>query len=319
MKLSEPLNLDQLFELAVPDMYSDKSRYRYRAVLKEFFGWLRSTNTPLDRKGVRAWLGLKKATWSPATVAQALSAVKLMCKEAVEVDAMPYRTGRQIVDIRLPGRSSSRRGHTWLTKEQFTSLLNHVIWSTTANYLTKKEKAKGKRDVMLLALLGGAALRRTEASHLKAEQLQSFGSPGGRAIVNLEGKFHKYRTVPLPSYLNVLISDYQIHCGVHDGYLLRTLFDANGKALPQEKPLHDVSIEKIVIKWCSKMGWPHIRPHDLRRTWAKLALEKGTKLEQIMTILGHKDLVSTQKYLGIELENTDKAGAEINVEMAQQR
>lgn len=44
-----------------------------------------------------------------------------------------------------------------------------------------------------------------------------------------------------------------------------------------------------------------ISPHDLRRTFSKLARKAGAELEQIMLSLGHESVATTQKYLGVDL------------------
>jgi integrase len=45
-----------------------------------------------------------------------------------------------------------------------------------------------------------------------------------------------------------------------------------------------------------------VRPHDLRRTYAKLSRAGGAPLEQVSATLGHSSLVTTQRYLGSNLE-----------------
>ncbi len=48
-----------------------------------------------------------------------------------------------------------------------------------------------------------------------------------------------------------------------------------------------------------------VAPHDLRRTYAKLAAKGGAKLEQIQINLGHSNINTAQIYLGntLDLEN----------------
>jgi integrase len=43
-----------------------------------------------------------------------------------------------------------------------------------------------------------------------------------------------------------------------------------------------------------------IAPHDLRRTFAKLAYKGGAGLDQIQLSLGHASIKTTEKYLGVE-------------------
>jgi integrase len=43
----------------------------------------------------------------------------------------------------------------------------------------------------------------------------------------------------------------------------------------------------------------NVAPHDLRRTYAKLAHKGGAKLDQIQLSLGHASLTTTERYLGV--------------------
>lgn len=50
-----------------------------------------------------------------------------------------------------------------------------------------------------------------------------------------------------------------------------------------------------------------LAPHDLRRTFAKLARSGQAPLEQIQLALGHRSIQTTQRYLGSELDLADAA------------
>jgi hypothetical protein len=43
-----------------------------------------------------------------------------------------------------------------------------------------------------------------------------------------------------------------------------------------------------------------IAPHDLRRTFAKLAYRGGSPIDQIQLSLGHDSIQTTEEYLGVE-------------------
>jgi integrase len=46
--------------------------------------------------------------------------------------------------------------------------------------------------------------------------------------------------------------------------------------------------------------YARIKPHDLRRTCAKLCRKAGGELEQIQLLLGHASIATTERYLGSE-------------------
>ena len=49
----------------------------------------------------------------------------------------------------------------------------------------------------------------------------------------------------------------------------------------------------------------HFAPHDLRRSYAKLAHKGHAPLEQIQLSLGHSSIQTTERYLGVEQDFTD--------------
>jgi integrase len=48
-----------------------------------------------------------------------------------------------------------------------------------------------------------------------------------------------------------------------------------------------------------------VAPHDLRRTFAKLAHKGGCKLDQLQLSLGHASMMTTEKYLGVRQDLHD--------------
>ena len=61
----------------------------------------------------------------------------------------------------------------------------------------------------------------------------------------------------------------------------------------------------VVSENAEALGFGHIAPHDLRRTFAKLAHQGGSALDQIQLSLGHSSIQTTERYLGVEQDLTD--------------
>lgn len=59
---------------------------------------------------------------------------------------------------------------------------------------------------------------------------------------------------------------------------------------------------RVVRAYGAGIGKPDLAPHDLRRTFAKLARAGNAPLEQVQLALGHESLDTTQAYLGEELD-----------------
>ncbi len=65
------------------------------------------------------------------------------------------------------------------------------------------------------------------------------------------------------------------------------------------------AIRDIVNSYAEKLENRGIAPHDLRRTFAKLAHKGGSPIDQIQLSLGHDSIQTTEKYLGVEQDLTD--------------
>jgi integrase len=65
------------------------------------------------------------------------------------------------------------------------------------------------------------------------------------------------------------------------------------------------AIYNVVTEYARSMGQGEIAPHDLRRTFAKLAHKGGSALDQIQLSLGHSSIQTTERYLGVEQDLTD--------------
>ena len=65
------------------------------------------------------------------------------------------------------------------------------------------------------------------------------------------------------------------------------------------------AIYNVVTEYADAAGCGEIAPHDLRRTFAKLAHKGGSALDQIQLSLGHGSIQTTERYLGVEQDLTD--------------
>jgi integrase len=57
--------------------------------------------------------------------------------------------------------------------------------------------------------------------------------------------------------------------------------------------------------WRCVAKYSDVAPHDLRRTYAKLAHKGGARLDQIQLSLGHASLTTTERYLGVHQDLHD--------------
>jgi integrase len=106
--------------------------------------------------------------------------------------------------------------------------------------------------------------------------------------VDLRGKGGRIRTVPMPAGVKARIDEWMTAAGIASGLLLRSV-DRHGK---MGESITAQAMLGLVAEYAD------IRPHDLRRTCAKLCRRSGGDLEQIQLLLGHASISTTERYLG---------------------
>jgi integrase len=181
------------------------------------------------------------------------------------------------------------RAGNWLTRAQAEKLLS----------LPDIETLKGKRDRALLALFVSAGLRREELATLLRDQMQQ--RDGRWCLVDLVGKGGRVRTVAIPDWTQQAVALWLEAMPIKEGPVLGKVnkggrFVGAGMSAP--------SIYSVVVEYAELLG-VEFRPHDLRRTYGKLAHKGGAKIEQIQLSYGHASLTTTERYLGIEQDLED--------------
>lgn len=65
------------------------------------------------------------------------------------------------------------------------------------------------------------------------------------------------------------------------------------------------AIYNMVVEYAKVLRFAKLAPHDLHRTFAKLAHKGGSRLDQIQLSLGHSSIQTTERYLGTDQDLTD--------------
>lgn len=269
---------------------SAHSRRAYERHLREFIAWHRATDqTELNKATVQRYSAeLRESGRSAATINQRLSAIRKLAAEASDNGAIDAQIANGIKAVKGVRHEGTRTGN-WLAKQQAQQLLNAPDTSTV----------KGVRDRAILALLTGCGLRRSEVVHLTFDRVQQ--RDGRWVLVDLIGKRNKVRSVPMPSWAKQVIDEYASASGVVDGIVFRPINKAgrlNGERMTEQ------AIYNLVRQYAASLGIPNLAPHDLRRTFAKLAHKGGSGLDQIQLSLGHSSIQTTERYLGVEQDLT---------------
>jgi integrase len=156
----------------------------------------------------------------------------------------------------------------------------------------------------------GCGLRRSEVASLRVDHIQKRSHVW--VLANVLGKRNKIRTVVLPDWTKTAVDAYLETCGITSGFLFKPLRKNADKI---DRRMNPRTIERIVKIHGEKCGLPEIAPHDLRRTYAKLAYQYGARLDQIQINLGHQSLTTTQKYLGIDLDLDAGPGTYLDIKI----
>ena len=137
-------------------------------------------------------------------------------------------------------------------------------WVTTAEAKRLMAAARPEiREAIRWALLTG--LRRGEILKMTPDLIR------GRMIYLKDTKSGRPRAIPIPAELNPK----RFPFGLHPTFLSKGFQDARRRA-----------------------GLPHIRYHDLRRSYATWLLQRGGDLGSVRDLLGHSTIAMTSRYVG---------------------
>jgi site-specific recombinase XerD len=272
------------------------STYRgYRFDLLHFRQWYeRSTGepfsptaiTPTDIRDYRSYL-LTVERRAPATIKRHLAALRKFCRWAISQQLL-----KENPTDGVKGIASAPRAPRWLEKRDVDKLLRAC------------ERSGNKRDLAILAVLRHTGIRVGELCSLRPDDL-TINERSGELIVR-SGKGSKHRIVPLnldarkalQAYLQVRpeIGTPQLFVGQR----------GNG--------LTSLGIEKIVRKYAYQAGLQDVTPHTLRHSFGKHALDSGSDLVAVSTLLGHQRLETTAIYTTPSRRDLEQAVAKLERE-----
>jgi integrase len=297
-KLSQALTVKRLdtaeaksIEMVCDGLASEHSRRAYRRALEDFFLWHRGAGRPrLDKATVQRYAAtLRDAGMAPSSVNQRLSAIRRLATEAEDNGLLDPQMANGIRAVKGARREGRRTGN-WLTREEAQAWLG----------APDKRTMRGRRDRALLAVLIGCGLRRAEAAGLTFGHIQQ--RDGRWVLVDLVGKRDKIRSVPMPNWAKAAIDEWSRASGVSDGLVFRAINKGDrvvGDGITPQAIYH------IIVGYAGALEKKGVAPHDLRRTFAKLAHKGGAAIDQIQLSLGHESIQTTEEYLGVEQDLTD--------------
>ena len=286
----------RLLEGVERSLTSANSRRAYRTSLLQFVAWCSSERgdgafsrlsvlrykDDLIAAGTTLETGEWKRRYAPATVNQRLAAVRALAQEAADHRLLPSAEAAAIQRVRGEKIFGVRMG-TWIQKEELDRVLLTVDRSTI----------RGKRDYAMLAVLFAMGLRRRELVELQVSTVQQRDGQWG--LIDLRGKGRKVRSVSLPLWVKDAIFDWLGATRLIQGFLFRSI-SRHGKIGAAR--MSDESVKLILSKYAGRQDLEHFRPHDARRTCARLCRAANASLEDIQELLGHSSIQTTERYLG---------------------
>jgi len=271
----------------------------YGKALDDFFRWRTEQGSPaFSRAAVQAHrAALEARGYAPSTVNQRLAAIKKLAREAAANGLLNSGVAAGIDQV--PGvKQTGTRAGNWLTKAQAGALINCPDPTTL----------KGQRDRALLALLVGCGLRRGEAVALTTGHLQQ--RDGRWVIVDLRGKHGRLRTIAVPAWVKQAVDLWCGAAAITEGRILRSL-NRHGQITGES--LSPQAVLAAAVFYGEELGL-RLRPHDLRRTCAKLCRSGCGELEQIQLMLGHASIQTTERYLGTRQNLADAPNDRLGLE-----
>jgi integrase len=177
--------------------------------------------------------------------------------------------------------------------------------------LRARKDRKAARDRALLDCMLYAGLRREETANLRTG---NFRQDGGRWWVILTGKGGKTRRVKVHDMLYKSLAEWSTMSGLTLGAGDDPIFCNLTKAgNPTGNALNGSVIGRLVSEYGAAAGLAPLTgenvlaPHDLRRTAARNAYDKGATLPQVQAMLGHSDPQTTMRYIGALTDDTNTA------------
>lgn len=280
----------ELKSLVLNGLTSEHSKRAYSKALDDFQKWCcENQSSGFNKATVQKYkAGLEARGLAPSSINVQLSAIRRLAIESGDNGLIDLQTSGAISRIKGAKSHGARTGN-WLTQAQAEEMLQFQDTETLA----------GKRNRAILATLIGCGLRREELASLRVDHIQQRDARW--VIVDLIGKGQRVRTVPMPAWTKAAIDDWTRSAAIVEGPVFRAVTRSNRIS---EKGLTTQGIFDVVKRY-GRILKIDIAPHDLRRSFAKLAHKGHAAIEQIQMSLGHSSIQTTERYLGVDQDLSD--------------
>ena len=218
--------------------------------------------------------------YTAATANASLSALKGVLRSAWRLGLLDTDTFHRAIDVSGVRGSRLPTGRALDAKE-----LRRLIRACTAD-----ETAAGRRDGALIALLGGAGLRRAEAAALAVDAYD----PTDQCVV-VVGKGDKERRTYFVRNGAELVDAWLEVRGREPGPLLLPV-NRLGEIAHTPAGITPQALMLRVQRRAQQAGLGRLTPHDLRRSYITALLDAGADPLSVKRLVGHESLQTTVRY-----------------------
>lgn len=231
----------------------------------------------LTRSEVAAWLASRSRDGlNPRSVARALSAVRGLFSFLI-LDG--HLTIDPTSDI-APPLAGTALPH-FLTEEQVNALLQAVPADTFESL----------RDRALLELMYACGLRVSEAISLRLGEIEL-----NRGLLLCRGKGNKQRQIPVGQSALRWLTMYLDARGGQANRPRKTdwlFIKQTGSSISRQ------FVWRMIKNRAGQLKLPNVTPHTLRHSFATHLMQRGADSRSVQSLLGHRDLSTTQIYTHI--------------------
>lgn len=293
--------IDEVMQTVTKRLHSERSKIEYIQDANVFAKFLIERGktsaqeiTYVDMLNYQDWLAVNQDTnkhRSRRRINRMFSVARQVLDIHKRMGTLAYNPAEAIDSLAVDEDASP---HIALNKEQATALLAAI--DTSTRY--------GKQEYAVMSLLLRTGLRRAECASLKVKDLDM---DSGHYIARVLGKGGMNSIVKVPVDVKNYIQEW---------------LDASGRTVTLESPLfvgfsrgdHPTAIqinpkwiERMVVKYASKIGMKRFTPHSLRASFITLVLENDATLIQTQYAARHKDPRQTERYQRRKLNLNDNA------------
>ena len=294
MKDLDNLSSDFLLSLVTEKNMSLNTASSYKADLKIFFKFLNQQNLTVEtvRKNEisKFFQSQRERGFSDNTVSRRLSTMKQFFKFLILEGLLDRNPCEDIKNFKktkkLPG---------FLSEEEVVRILNSA--STVG-----KNRVERARNKALIEILYASGMRVSELVSLRKSLFN--GTP---ELILIKGKGNKERMVPISKIALSSIKKYlaELKKDSIEFYKSDFLFPSRSKSGYLNRERFFLIIKEVANS--AGLNAQYVSPHKIRHAFASHLLSNGADLRVIQTLLGHKNLSTTEIYTHILNEKIIKS------------